>query len=56
MLLFGGVGDILKKLKPQLLGRSLNLRGSLKKFSDVEDMLKLDISEFEVSFNFLLLT
>ncbi|KAJ4846089.1 hypothetical protein Tsubulata_016727 [Turnera subulata] len=47
--LFGGVGDILKKLKPQLAGSTLNLQGSLKEFSDIEGMLAKESSDFEAN-------
>lgn len=50
ILLFSGVADALKKLRSQFAGSTLNLQGSLKEFSDIEDMLKQESSEFEVSF------
>ncbi|KAJ6383631.1 hypothetical protein OIU78_027006 [Salix suchowensis] len=47
MLLFSGVGDTLKNLRSRFAGSVLNLQGSLKEFSDIEDMLKQESSEFE---------
>ncbi|KAG5233261.1 1-phosphatidylinositol-3-phosphate kinase FAB1D [Salix suchowensis] len=47
MLLFNGVGDTLKNLRSRFTGSVLNLQGSLKEFSDIEDMLKQESSEFE---------
>ena len=50
MLLFNGVGETLKNLRSRFAGSVLNLQGSLKEFSDIEDMLKQESFEFEVSF------
>ena len=50
MLLFNEVGETLKNLRSRFAGSVLNLQGSLKEFSDIEDMLKQESSEFEVSF------
>jgi hypothetical protein len=50
MLIFNGVGEALKNLRSRFAGSVLNLQGSLKEFSDIEDMLKQESSEFEVSF------
>ncbi|KAJ6884737.1 1-phosphatidylinositol-3-phosphate 5-kinase FAB1D isoform X3 [Populus alba x Populus x berolinensis] len=47
MLLFNGVGETLKNLRSRFAGSVLNLQGSLKEFSDIEDMLKQETSEFE---------
>ncbi|XP_011038183.1 PREDICTED: putative 1-phosphatidylinositol-3-phosphate 5-kinase FAB1D [Populus euphratica] len=47
MLLFNGVGETLKNLRSRFAGSVLNLHGSLKEFSDIEDMLKQESSEFE---------
>ncbi|KAF2297462.1 hypothetical protein GH714_023871 [Hevea brasiliensis] len=47
--LFSGIKDILNELRSQFEGSNLNLRGSLKEFSDIEDMLKQESSEFEMS-------
>ncbi|XP_065847316.1 putative 1-phosphatidylinositol-3-phosphate 5-kinase FAB1D isoform X2 [Euphorbia lathyris] len=49
--LFSGIADALKKLRCKFEGSTLNLNGSLKTFSDIEDMLKLENSEFEASIN-----
>lgn len=49
ILLFTEVENCLKKIKSQFEGLTLNLRGSIKEFSDIEDMLKQEISDFEVS-------
>ncbi|KAJ6884736.1 hypothetical protein NC652_031671 [Populus alba x Populus x berolinensis] len=48
MLLFNGVGETLKNLRSRFAGSVLNLQGSLKEFSDIEDMLKQETSEFEL--------
>jgi hypothetical protein len=50
MLIFNGVGEALKNLRSRFAGSVLNLQGSLKEFSDIEDMLKQESSEFEVSY------
>lgn len=47
-LLFSGITDTLNKLRSQFEGSNLNLRGPSKEFSDIEDMLKQEIYEFEV--------
>lgn len=49
MLFFTEMGSYLSKIRSQLTGLTLNLKGSLKEFSDVEEILKQEISEFEVS-------
>ncbi|KDP34673.1 hypothetical protein JCGZ_11021 [Jatropha curcas] len=49
-LLFSGIADTLKKLRTQFEGSALNLRGTLKEFSAIEDMLRQESSEFEASF------
>ncbi|XP_008237356.1 PREDICTED: putative 1-phosphatidylinositol-3-phosphate 5-kinase FAB1D [Prunus mume] len=49
MLLFTEVANTLKKIRSQFDGLTLKLRGSFKEFSDIEDMLKQECSEFEVS-------
>ncbi|KAJ9146033.1 hypothetical protein P3X46_028352 [Hevea brasiliensis] len=48
-LLFSTIADTLNKLRSQFVGSNLNLRGPLKEFSDIEDMLKQESSEFEAS-------
>uniref|UniRef100_A0A2P2MEB2 1-phosphatidylinositol-3-phosphate 5-kinase n=1 Tax=Rhizophora mucronata TaxID=61149 RepID=A0A2P2MEB2_RHIMU len=47
-LIFLGVADALEKMRSQFSGSTLNLRGSYREFSDIEDMLKLEGAEFEV--------
>ncbi|POO00265.1 Chaperonin Cpn60/TCP-1 family [Trema orientale] len=47
ILLFTEVANSLKEVKSQFEGLTLNLRGSFKEFSDIEDMLKQERSEFE---------
>ncbi|KAM6559593.1 hypothetical protein CsatA_028832 [Cannabis sativa] len=47
ILLFTEVSNSLKELKSQFEGLSLDLQGSIKEFSDIEDMLKQERSEFE---------
>ncbi|KAH8480245.1 hypothetical protein Peur_062881 [Populus x canadensis] len=49
MLIFNGVGEALKNLRSRFAGSVLNLQGSLKEFSDIEDMLKQESSEFELN-------
>ncbi|KAE8666387.1 putative 1-phosphatidylinositol-3-phosphate 5-kinase FAB1D-like isoform X3 [Hibiscus syriacus] len=48
-LMFGEVASFLDQIRSQFVGSTLNLNGSLKAFSDVEEMLKLEASEFELS-------
>lgn len=50
MLMFREVASFLVQIKSQFEGSTLNLKGSLKEFSDVEEMLKLEASDFEVGF------
>lgn len=50
--LFNGVADALKNLRSQFPGSTLNLQYSVKEFSDIENMLELESSEFEVGFFF----
>ncbi|XP_062098317.1 putative 1-phosphatidylinositol-3-phosphate 5-kinase FAB1D isoform X2 [Humulus lupulus] len=47
ILLFTEVSNSLKEVKSQFEGLSLDLQGSIKEFSDIEDMLKQERSEFE---------
>ncbi|KAE8701852.1 putative 1-phosphatidylinositol-3-phosphate 5-kinase FAB1D-like isoform X3 [Hibiscus syriacus] len=47
--IFGEVASFLDHIRSQFEGSMLNLKGSLKLFSDVEEMLKLEASEFELS-------
>ncbi|OMO49729.1 Chaperonin Cpn60/TCP-1 [Corchorus capsularis] len=47
--MFGEVADFLGQIRSQFEGSTLNLKGSLKEFSDVEEILKLEDSEFEVT-------
>ncbi|KAJ8760552.1 hypothetical protein K2173_015219 [Erythroxylum novogranatense] len=47
--IFQGIADALKNLRSQFSGSILNLRGSMKKFADIEEMLNQEHSEFEVS-------
>ncbi|KAK9270349.1 hypothetical protein L1049_025928 [Liquidambar formosana] len=49
MLVFMEVENSLKKLGSQFAGSTLNLHGSLKEFSDIEEMLRQERSEFEVN-------
>lgn len=51
MLFFKEVGSYLSKIRAQFTGSTLNLRGSLKEFSDIEEILKLETSEFEAKCN-----
>ncbi|KAE8715324.1 putative 1-phosphatidylinositol-3-phosphate 5-kinase FAB1D-like isoform X3 [Hibiscus syriacus] len=48
-IIFGEVATFLDHIRIQFEGSILNLKGSLKVFSDVEEMLKLEASEFELS-------
>ncbi|MBA0587779.1 hypothetical protein Gorai_000900 [Gossypium raimondii] len=50
MLMFREVASFLVQIRSQFEGSTLNLKGSLKEFSDVEEMLKLEASDFEVNF------
>lgn len=52
MLLFTEVENSLKKFKPQFEGVTFNIQGSLKVFSDIEEMLRQERTEFEVCFLF----
>ncbi|GAB4844844.1 hypothetical protein Ancab_038232 [Ancistrocladus abbreviatus] len=47
MLVFTEVADYLKKIKSRFSGITLNLGGSLKEFSDIEEMLNAERAEFE---------
>ncbi|CAI0396239.1 unnamed protein product [Linum tenue] len=49
ILLFSGLAEALKKLKSQFGSTVLKLHGSLIGFSDIEEMLKQEMSEFEVN-------
>ncbi|KAK6276842.1 hypothetical protein POUND7_017165 [Theobroma cacao] len=49
MLMFREVASFLVQIRSQFVGSTLNLKGSLKEFSDIEEMLKLEASEFEVN-------
>ncbi|XP_022773471.1 putative 1-phosphatidylinositol-3-phosphate 5-kinase FAB1D isoform X2 [Durio zibethinus] len=49
MLMFREVASFLVQIKSQFMGSTLNLKGSLKEFSEVEEMLKLEASEFEAN-------
>ncbi|KAE8684539.1 putative 1-phosphatidylinositol-3-phosphate 5-kinase FAB1D-like isoform X3 [Hibiscus syriacus] len=48
-LMFGEVASFLDHIRSQFVDSTLNLNGCLKAFSDVEEMLKLEASEFELS-------
>ena len=50
--MFTEVASFLVQMRPQFVGSTLNLKGLLKEFSDVEEMLKQETSEFEVGFMF----
>lgn len=49
MLIFREVESFLGQIRSKFVGSTLNLKDSLKEFSDVEEMLKLEASEFEVN-------
>lgn len=49
MLLFAEVEHALKKIGPQFGGSVLHQMDSLKPFSDIEEMLKQESQDFEVS-------
>lgn len=55
MLIFREVESFLGQIRSKFVGSTLNLKDSLKEFSDVEEMLKLEASEFEVGFNLFFL-
>lgn len=48
---FRDMENYLSKIRSQFTGLTLNLRGSLKEFSDVEEILKMETSEFEAKCN-----
>ena len=54
--MFREVASFLVQIRSQFVGSTLNLKGSLKEFSDVEEILKLEASEFEVGFLLFFLT
>ncbi|XWS24864.1 hypothetical protein CRYUN_Cryun27aG0021600 [Craigia yunnanensis] len=49
MLMFKEVASFLVQIRSQFVGSILNLKGSLKEFSDVKEMLKQEASTFEVN-------
>ncbi|XVF63238.1 hypothetical protein PTKIN_Ptkin09bG0071600 [Pterospermum kingtungense] len=49
MLMFKEIANFLAQIRSEFVGSTLNLKDSLKEFSDVEEMLKLEASEFEVN-------
>lgn len=49
MSLFLDIEKSLEEVRPRFLGMSLNLQGSTKEFSYVEEMLKQEKCQFEVS-------
>lgn len=50
IVMFREVATFLVQIRSQFVGSTLNLKDSLKVFSDVEEMLKLEASKFEVGF------
>lgn len=46
--LFSEIENSLKALETRYIGVTLNIQGSSKKFSDIEEMLKQEKSQFEV--------
>ncbi|CAI9764065.1 unnamed protein product [Fraxinus pennsylvanica] len=46
--MFLEIEESLKDLETQYVGRTLNIQGTSKKFSDIEEMLKQEKSQFEV--------
>lgn len=51
--MFRDVEKALKAIESRFVGTTLNLQGSIKKFSEIEKMLKEERTQFEVS-SFLL--
>ncbi|TYI28833.1 hypothetical protein ES332_A05G272300v1 [Gossypium tomentosum] len=49
MVMFREVATFLVQIRSQFAGSTLNLKDSLKVFSDVEEMLELETSEFELN-------
>lgn len=47
--MFLDVEKSLKEIGSRFLGMTLNLQGSRKEFSDIEDILKQERCQFEVS-------
>ncbi|KAI3767584.1 hypothetical protein L2E82_17821 [Cichorium intybus] len=45
--LFAEVGNSLKKIEEQLVGSTLNLEGSCKRFSDIKEMLKQEQDQYQ---------
>lgn len=52
--MFLEIEESLKSLKTQYVGLTLNIQGKSKKFSDIEEMLKQEKSQFEVRGFFLI--
>lgn len=52
-MLLSEVRNFLEKIRSQFDGMTLKLRGSLKEFSDIEEMRRQEESEREVSFFFV---
>ncbi|XP_047322028.1 putative 1-phosphatidylinositol-3-phosphate 5-kinase FAB1D isoform X2 [Impatiens glandulifera] len=53
--LFGEVAKFLQKIGPRFEHSILNFRGSVKKFSDIEQMLKMERSQFEANIDNVLM-
>lgn len=49
-LMFLELERSLKEIRSRFAGSTLNLEGSLKEFSDIEDMLKNERNQFEVCY------
>lgn len=52
-MLLSEVHNFLEKIRSQFDGMTLKLRGSLKEFSDIEEMRRQEESEREVTFLFV---
>lgn len=47
--MFLEIENSLKEVRSRYVGMSLNLQGSIRDFSDIEEMLKEERAQFEVS-------
>lgn len=52
MSLFTEIANYLHKIRSRFTSAALNLRGSLTDFSGIEEMLRLERSDFEVRLYF----
>lgn len=55
MSLFTEIANYLHKIRSRFTSAALNLRGSLTDFSGIEEMLRLERSDFEVRLSFVII-